>query len=387
MSISNSSKRISRRSARRLESLVGSLAVLVLGAGTVACGSVGSDGPSGSGFVGHEIGLDESCGSGGFTPRAVLEDLAPTYEAPLYRLQSEEGGSIQLRTVYAGGSAECDRASSENASSAAKLSIEVRVEVESGDGALHETFPAVLSGYVHSDEFRVVGAIAADDVEGALAPDSPTRADGHLIMEGWLGLESRQFEGALRSVRGPTEGGVEGPTVGVWNRGRYVVTDARRPCGGRSGLTRRALRKRLGESRRGQLVYTGRRPDTDLEVRLASSDAPVACEPTGSRSGHAQLSTEVRIEVTTADGSLDDALTGKARLTPDGELDFFADRDVADLEGSLDPPESVPAGTVLEVRGTFSGERRDARGTIRLETPGGHNALGVPNLGSWRGKD
>lgn len=357
-------------------------AVALLTLGSLACGSVRSDGAAASERRYH--GLEESCGdTGGFTPRAALDALSDEYTAPLYMPEHRERTTVRIRPSYDGGAIRCRSGGEEAPSKVAKLTAEVQLGVETDDGAFRETIPAIVSGYRHSDEFRVSGAIDTSKLDGNYRTDRLETSTDELLVEGWLALDGDRSEGAVRLLGGPSGEASEEPTVGIWDRGRYVVTHPKRPCGD-IGMTRDALLRRLNGVHSGELDFEDHPDRADLRLELSATSAQVVCEPGTSSGDGARLATEIRVELESADGRLDETIRGEVVRTEGGELEFDASKPVGELDGSFRPSESVPDGTSFLVRGSIGADGAGARGSIYLETPDGENPLGVPALGTWR---
>lgn len=365
-----------------LAPLLASLLVLAV---LAACGSVRSDGAEASERTRH--GLEESCGtSESFTPQSVLDGLAEEYTAPMYRPERDVLTTVRLRPVYDGGSIECNPGGADSSSRVAKMTMQIELGVETDDGTFRETIPVSLSGYVHSDEFRVSGAIDGAEIDGRYGRREDVQGGDTLLLEGWLSLESDRVDGALRAVgEGGTESG-SATTVGVWDSGRYVATRPDRPCGEHGRLTRKTLLRRLQGPRDGALRLADRQEESDLRVRIEPGESPVVCEPPEANGGTARLTTDVQVEFQSDDDQFEESIAGSAELSETGELSWVASRPVRQLSGSFRPGERVPPGAKLIVRGSTSDEDTAMRGSLTLETPDGENPLGVPALGDWRAR-
>jgi len=362
-----------------LPPLLASLLILAL---LAACGSVRSDGTEASETKHH--GLEEPCGdTESFTARSVIDELADEYRVPMYRPDRKALTTVRLRPVYDGGAIECIPGGKGSSSRVAKMILRAELGVETDDGAFRGTIPVSLSGYVHSDEFRVSGAIDASELDGSYRRRDELQGGDPMLIEGWLGVETDGAEGALRAAGGGTAEDESASTLGVWNRGRYVATRPERPCGTDERLTPRNLLRRIETRRDGELRFEGGRGESGVRVRLDSGDSPVVCEPSEARGEFAQLKTDVAVEFSTSDGRFEESIVGSVQLTESGRLTWTASRPVRQLSGSFRPAVRVPPNTKLVLRGSSSEDDETMRGSLEVETPDGANPLGVPALGAW----
>lgn len=149
----------------------------------VACDR--SDGPSGPAPAAGEpyvlSTLDNVC-DGSLTARDAFDLAMPEYVALLTYRDRPGTTNLRIRTHYEGGAITCAPhfdapAGSRRPSGGPVVSIAVRIELLTEDGALDESMPATLTGGAGTQVTWTSGTLRPGDLAGTWQPDMPGYAN------------------------------------------------------------------------------------------------------------------------------------------------------------------------------------------------------------------